>query len=468
MAKKVKLTKLIASLESEDGVARPVEVKETSSSLGKNEVQDVADDGSGKGDVAEAAYEVEVDGKDFTAIDEASKRQGEAIHKQMERLDEACASTEAYLEILRGSTRYGLEAATASVIAHDLKSMYPKFFSKLTTSLEAIDDDAGPLRIGHTKEAEKEATGKLAKLKGKTKEVWAKFWEWIKKRWNELKSFFGKIKKLFTKEKAKTQFLLGVAKSSNPSSVKLDQEGAEGTKTAAAIKAIGHEKPAPKVEKEERKPEPVKLEPLPKEISVPEAAYINSVENDWQGVGRWEDSQLRSISQNWVAITLTRIKAISSALASDTKAGGRIKEAVEKDPVKKLSTAVGASNKVLEVEGGGFKLVDGDYDKPDSTDFKVISRDDCWKVLDRAMLTYENIEELEEVKGKIEHAVEQLQVDLEKTEVVPEVRQIVTTYLRSVLNSDWAGLVEHGMRACKARRAIADAMIAAHIRAEGK
>lgn len=462
MTKKIKLSKLIASLESEDGVAHPVDVKETSSELGTKEVQDVADDGSGKGEVAEAAFEVEVDGKDFTAIDEASKRQGEAIHKQMERLDEACVSTEAYLSILRGSTRFGLESATASVIAHDLKGMYPKFFSKLTTSLEAIDDESST-RVARTAEAEKEATGKLAKLKGKSKEILAKFWEWMKKRWTDLKNLFEKIKQLFSKEKAKTQFLLGAAKAANPASIKLDAEGAEGTKTAAAIKALGHDKPAPKEEK-------VELEPLPKSISVPEGAYSNSVENDWQGIGRWDDSLLRSIEQNWSAITIKRIKDLSQAvgIAFDEEGTAGIRSVLEKNPIKQLSTAVGASNKILEVSEGGFKLVEGPSGGKDSTEYDVISRAKCWDVLDRVMLTYSNIEDLAEVQKKIQKEVDALEEKMGKVEMTADARQLVTGYLRSVANSDFAALTEHGMRACKARRAIADAMIAAHIRAEGK
>jgi len=238
MAKKVKLTKLLASIESEDGVARPVDVKETSSELGPKEVQDVADDGSGKGDVAEAAFEVEVDGKDFTAIDEASKRQGEAIHKKLERLEEACASTEAYIGILRGSTRFGLESATASVIAHDLKGMYPKFFSKLTTSLEAIDDDAGQLRIGHTKEAEKEATGRLAKLKETAKGVIEKFLTIMREFFAKIKQAYTKVKEAIKGDKAKSDELKQVIKAlpAPGQPVKATLSLTAGTKAGEALK----------------------------------------------------------------------------------------------------------------------------------------------------------------------------------------------------------------------------------------
>lgn len=142
---KVKLSKLLPSLESEDGVAKPVDVKEESAELGKDEVQQVADDGSGKGDVAEAAYEVEVDGKDFTAIDEASKRQGEVIHKQLERLQETEVSVEAYIGILGKAKvqRSSIGSGAASVIKHDLTSRYPKFFGNMVPSVEAFDGQQG-------------------------------------------------------------------------------------------------------------------------------------------------------------------------------------------------------------------------------------------------------------------------------------------------------------------------------------
>lgn len=163
---KVKLSKLLPAmgLESEDGVAHVVDVKEESAELGKAEVQQVADDGSGKGDVAEAAYEVEVDGKDFTAIDEASKRQGEVIHKQLERLQETEVSVEAYLSVVRESKaqRGSIGSGAAAVIKHDLTSRYPKFFGKMIASTEAFDSDKGP---AYTVRLEQSLVSKLGEIK---------------------------------------------------------------------------------------------------------------------------------------------------------------------------------------------------------------------------------------------------------------------------------------------------------------
>jgi hypothetical protein len=161
---KVKLSKLLPSLESEDGTAEVVEAKEVSAELGKAEVQQVADDGSGKGDVAEAAQEVEVDGKDYTAIDEASKRQGEIIHKQLERLQETEVSVEAYIGVLHTAAAASdtIGSGAAAVIKYDLTSRYPKFFSKVVPSVESFDGEHGPAR---TTRLERVLLGKLGEIK---------------------------------------------------------------------------------------------------------------------------------------------------------------------------------------------------------------------------------------------------------------------------------------------------------------
>lgn len=194
MSKKFRLTQFVTSMESEAGAAVVVDAKETSSTLEKPEAGTPAE-GAKAGNIDNAHKEVDAGGKDYTAMDAASERQGEAIHKQMVRLDEACVATEEYVKLLRGSRKHGLESSTASVMSHDLKTMYPKFFKKLTTSLEAIDDDeaSGPARIGHTKEAETEATGRLGKLKGAVVEAWKKFLAWLGERWKKVKALYEKI-----------------------------------------------------------------------------------------------------------------------------------------------------------------------------------------------------------------------------------------------------------------------------------
>jgi hypothetical protein len=200
---KIKLSKLLPSLESEDGVAHSVDVKEESAELSKAEVQQVADDGSGKGDVAEAAFEVEVDGKDFTAIDEASKRQGEVIAKQLERLEEAQVSTESYIRILRGQKRHGVDSGTAAVIKHDLTSQYPKFFAGVIPALEDFDDE--DKRVAVTEQTGKRLDGRLDKLKETAKKAIEKFLAMMREGLVKFKAAFEKIKSYFTGIKKKSE-----------------------------------------------------------------------------------------------------------------------------------------------------------------------------------------------------------------------------------------------------------------------
>lgn len=144
---KGKFTKLLARIsnESEDGVAHPVDVKETSAELAKPELKTSEDDGSDKGQIEEAHQNVDAGGKDYTAIDEASKRQGEVIHKQLERLQETSGSLEAYIEIVEESSKAktSIGSGAAAVIQHDLVSRYPKFFDKVVPSVEAFDMATG-------------------------------------------------------------------------------------------------------------------------------------------------------------------------------------------------------------------------------------------------------------------------------------------------------------------------------------
>lgn len=460
MAKKFRLGAFVASLESdqsEQGTVQKVDAVAVKSSLEKPEVnpqvkQPAPSDTTG--------VEVAPDGgDDFTAIDKESIAQGEAIHKQLVRLTDAETSLESYLGILREARTTGktLGRGTAAVMAYDLKSQYPNFFAPVVASLEAIDEDQERLgnnssskEVALSKDAEAKGEGRLGKLKAAGAEVWKKFWEWLNKRWSEMKNLWEKLKALFTKEKAKTQFLLGCAKSPNPASVKTDQEGAEGTKTAAAILAIGHDKPTPV--KDTPKPTPIA-----ESVNVPEGAAVNSVENDWQGIGRTEDSLLRSVDQNWSAYTLGRIKKLMSN-PNDAP------DILDDNPLKSLSTAVGGGNMILQVEDGGFKLVDGPTGGSDSTEYKLLSKDDCWEMLDRVMLTYSNVEDLVETQKRVQAEVEKLEAKLTAMDIIPEAKQRITTYLRAIATSDFAKLIEYGMRICKARRSIADAMLAEYVR----
>lgn len=447
---KLKLSKLLPGLESEDGVAKPVDVKEESAELGKDEVQQVADDGSGKGDVAEAAFEVEVDGKDFTAIDEASKRQGQAIADQLERLQEAQTSVEAYRDILRKSTRFGLEAASASVIVHDLKGMYPKFFSKLTASLEAIDDENETARIGHTQEAEKEAGGKLDKLKGTISEGWKKFVAWLKQRWAKLKELFDKV--------------FGRARKVKDANGKLLASPTPETATEVT-KMLGA--PTPSAVQEEPAPEKPAAPQKKDRVTAPGIGVLSG--KDPLDMKKINLKVLTDLHNNWMKPTEASVKEILKLILGDENKTAQMIDVgkIAQEIIKVEYTPQDGllpSNYVLEGTDNkwGFKLVQ--HDQPEQiSDLEVFGPD----AVKRLLATNDEILDIALEMGETWTRV---QADLgkitEETKFImnigkaAEFKKYVTEYLTTLSNSDVVPLTKLIIQACTARLLVLTEMIA--------
>jgi hypothetical protein len=444
---KVKLSKLLPSLESEEGAAETVDAKEVSAELGKDAVQQVADDGSGKGEVAEAAFEVDVDGKDFTAIDEASKRQGEAIHQKMERLDEACASTEAYLNILRKSTRFGLESASASVIAHDLKSMYPKFFAKLNASLEAIDDENEPARIGHTKEAEKEAGGKLDKLKGAVVEGWKKFMAWLKERWAKLKGMYEKIFGRTKKVKEANAKLL-----SSPT----PETAAEVSKNLGAAAAAAETPESTKEEPAPQKPEPVAAKK--ERVTVANIGVLSG--KDPLDMKKINLKVLTDLHNNWMKPTAASIKEVLRLMLGDESKSAQMidaqkiaQEIIKVDFVPEQGLL--PSNYQLEGTDNkwGFKMVQ--HDQPEQiTDHEVLGPDAVKRLLSTNDETLDIALEMGEIWVGVQADIAKI---TEETKYMMDIgtaadfKKWVTEYLTTLSNSDVVPLTKLIIQATTAR-----------------
>lgn len=141
---KDRLSVLKASLESaEDGTAVTQDVKEVSADI-TDEV-DTSEPETVKGSIDSSHNDVAAGQKDYTAIDAASEKQGQEIHKRLERLHECDASLEAFI----GAVDYAIAAkssiggAGAAVIRQSLTQQYPKFFKGVAPSLEAFDDLQG-------------------------------------------------------------------------------------------------------------------------------------------------------------------------------------------------------------------------------------------------------------------------------------------------------------------------------------
>lgn len=250
MAKR-KLTGLLASLEEQDGKAREVDVKEESATLPEPKLKTSEDDGSDKNEIETAHQNVSAGMKDYTTVDDASKRKAEVIHKQLQRLEEASGALEAYLGILRGSIQsgQGIGRSTASVIVQDLNAQYPKFFKSMVSSLEsisleeeAIGYSSSSKDLVQTKEAEKVGSSRLEKLKKVAGEVWEKFMEMIKAAIAKAKEFGLKIKEFVTGTKAKSKDMAGVIKALPAPGQPFKNAGSisttSGLSSAAALKAI--------------------------------------------------------------------------------------------------------------------------------------------------------------------------------------------------------------------------------------
>lgn len=460
---KIKLSKLLPSLESEDGVAHSVDVKEESAELGKAEVQQVADDGSGKGDVAEAAFEVEVDGKDFTAIDEASKRQGEAIHKQFERLQETECSLEAYIGVLRGAkaTRSSIGSGAAAVIKFDLEARYPKFFTGLIPSVEAYDGDKSLVV------SEQLESNLGSKLKGVGKAIGAalkKFWEWVKGIYAKAKVFIKKLIDAVMGEKQKTIYLLKVEKSittpgGKPKALPAPPAGVK-SRAANAVQLLlaDHSK--------SDKP-PAKKRTLPETVKVTGVSILESVENDPWGIGRYESTILNHIYEMWIPVAERAITKLESTADIYKSGSGLDKQIEEIASAQKAwpATSVMGGNYVVTREGDSYKIVMSQKDGSGKSleELRLESQADIRDHLDRNEVLLSNIERTSAKWEKIQEKINKLESKFDnELKVTPEAKNALTKYVTQILSSDIDRILKHAGAVAAKRNDVLDYMLMIH------
>lgn len=454
---KTKLTKLITSLESQDGTAKVVDVKEESATLPKPELKTSEDDGSSKNEIETAHQNVDAGMKDYTAVDEASKRKGEEIHKQLERLSEASGSLEAYVGILRGAVknRQGLDGATARVIAQDLQAQYPKFFKPMIASLESIsleDESEGSSskEVANTEQAAKEGESKLGKLKGAVVEGWKKFMAWLKERWAKLRGIYEKIFGRTKKVKEANAKLLA-----NPRP--------ETAKEVAAM--LGAPVQEGKVEKVEPKEAAAKA-PRGK-VTVANIGILSGA--DPLDMKKSNAKVLRDIYENWMKPTEASVKEVLRLMLGDESKSAQMLDMraianeiikVDFEPIKGLLP----SNYIIEATDNhwGFKMVQHDqpetiteFDSLDPTAVNTILRtnDDS---LDIAL-------EMGEAWVRIVADIAKIQ---DETKFIMNIGQAadmkkwITEYLTTLTNSDMVPLTKLMVQACTVRLLLCTEMTA--------
>lgn len=442
---RTKLSRMIASLEDQDGVAKVVDVKEESSTLGKPDLKTSEDDGSTKNEIETAHQNVDAGGKDYTAIDEASKRQGEAIHKQLERLSEASGSLEAYVGILRNCIANGTSVGkhTAAVMRQDLSAQYPKFFSKMTAALEDIDDEPGSesKELVTTKAAAKEGEGRLDKLKGAVAEGWKKFLAWLKERFAKLKEVFNKIFGRTQKVKEANAKLLA---SPTPETAK------------EVVALLGAPVREGKTEKVEPKAEPKGDQRMT--VTVQGIGVLSG--KDPMDMKKQNLAVLKDLHENWMKPTEASVKEVlrlmkgdESKFAQSIDMGEVAREIVKVD----FAPASGSLPSGYVIEGTenkwGFKMVQ--HDQPETiTEVEIFGASAVKTLLSTNDDSLDIAIEMGEAWVRITGMVDQIS---EETKFIMEVgkgadmKKWITEYLTTITNSDIVPLTKLMIQATTAR-----------------
>lgn len=454
MAKRT-FAKLLASLEDQDGVAKVVDATNPEASLDK-EVEGTEPVVVKVEGTVQTTDAIDEEMKDYTAIDDQSKKQGEVIHKQLERLTDAESSLEAYVCILRSAVKSGrgIDGGTAAVIAQDLSAQYPKFFKAMTTSLECIsmedDDISDSKEVATTKQAAHEGESKLGKLKGAVVEGWKKFMAWLKERWAKLRGIYEKIFGRTKKVKEANAKLLA-----NPRP--------ETAKEVAAM--LGAPVQEGKVEKVEPKEAAAKA-PRGK-VTVANIGILSGA--DPLDMKKSNAKVLRDIYENWMKPTEASVKEVLRLMLGDESKSAQMLDMraianeiikVDFEPIKGLLP----SNYTIEATDNhwGFKMVQHDqpetiteFDSLDPTAVNTILRtnDDS---LDIAL-------EMGEAWVRIVADIAKIQ---DETKFIMNIGQAadmkkwITEYLTTLTNSDMVPLTKLMVQACTVRLLLCTEMAA--------
>lgn len=446
----------ISMEDANEGAAVPVSDKDPGADLEQKDIATPKSDSEQTGEPTGADEGVSAGTDDFTAVDQESINQGKRIHAQIERLSNAEASMEAYLDVMRGCLKnsQAFPRGAAQVMRRDLMDQYPKFFSKLGASLENISlEDEDTNDTGSTKEAVKEGEGKLAKVKGALAEGWKKFLAWLAKRWAQLRELFGKIFGRAQKAKDATTKLLASPTPQTAAEVQSDL-GAVPAEAPAA-----EEPAAPEPEKQEA---PAKAEPTkePKgKVTVKDIGVLAG--SDPYDMKKLNLRAMKDVHEKWMKPTLASLQEIVKLLVGDVNKsiqqvdmGAVAQEIIKVDFVPEQSGKLPGDRVLkptdqrwgfkIEGEGGGESISEVDVLDQGAIKTLLATNEQTLTIALEMGKTWKQISELiakveNEQKFFLEHGT------------MAKLKKDITTYLSELSNSDLQKLSAMMVKVCTVR-----------------
>lgn len=208
---RIKLSDLKASLENQDGQAVEVDVKNVeATAVGAPKDASVE---AGKDSVKDSsADEVTVGFDDPTEETAEALKQGEEIHRDLEKFSDVTAALEAYIGILNAVTDRNetVSVELAQSIRIGLRSHDHKYFNDVAPSLEDFGAPTDRMRV--SLELLDNIKGKLGEVAASGKEALAKVWEWLKAQYDKAVAFLGKITERAKVVQEANEYLNAVAK----------------------------------------------------------------------------------------------------------------------------------------------------------------------------------------------------------------------------------------------------------------
>jgi hypothetical protein len=443
------------SLESSDGTAQEVDVKEVSASVPPVKNYESEANAGSQRKVPDTVNDVSAHTPIEPEIDTAAKRQGEEIHKRLQRLSETSCALEGYIEIIRSSAAQGkrIGADTVQVMRYDLQRRYPNFFKDLAPSLELHDtflfiSNELADEMGEKKKSVGSAA--LAALK--------KFWEWVKGIYEKIKALIKKVIGIVDIEEEKTVYLLSVAKAMPAPGQELKPvpKPPAGVTSKAAEKVqarLGHDKVV----------SPPKE--LPKTVKVAGTSILESYEDDLWGMGSYETGGLTHIYDYYTNMMYRAAQHLDKPIIrlSDALAF----EEVVKDLAKFPTRAVFAGNKQFQYKEGTASLKLVDYAKSGSESYEEIDMlpiSDIKDYLEKNKTLLGNIKWIGESWDKTLAMLDDLG---KKTVNDPAAKAIITKYITEFLNSDVDAFFKLCTQVAAKRNQLLDHMLMIHAECAG-
>lgn len=418
---RIKLSDLKASLENQEGQAVEVDVKNVeATAVGAPKDASVE---AGTDSVKDSsADDVTVGFDDPTEETAEAIRQGEEIHRDLEKMSDCNTAMEGYLDILVQLTDRN-ETVTpelARAVQIGLEAFDKKYFAGTVPSLEAFGAPTDRMLV--SLELMDGLKDKLKEVGGAAKDAAAKFWEWLKSWWEKVVVWLKEFSDSLERNKTKTQALQDIAKvmPEQPGGATTGTEPASSADYKFKAKGLFHDvipdtegvKGTPPV-KEEKPAKPahdvsiggdLEIAGLD-QISYEGVANLGLTENNELAFGAWMEDK-------WVPAMVSCLKEIGTYAATcDVKATADEVEQRCEEIIQKHQDAAGVvqggegSTPGIFLGGGYFTTYVGDRpslwvslqrdgEQQPATSVKMLSKQDIQKALE---LNYKLFDRLAEV-----------------------------------------------------------------------